>query len=301
MPLGCPYVPRRRSWPDLSIPKPTRSPTSTSARCFRLTATQSNSYLKVIVLGDGGKFLATRPDELSVHKTRSLSWLAQFVTQIVTTLRWEQEFRTDDIDDLGDFKAVIAEANDIDATFQAFRCPAVPERPEAVKSAVLDLCAAWMISWNSWRRRRMRWPLNGTFVLIRPNSTPTGPVASRRFSRTALSRTRRNTVSVPCVPPTKYISSTVAAYIPSATILTDADIQCGGYTDMRQSALPLETRELPNQKKRQSVPPKMVSDTAIHFLNLDIELLPVEAPRCESVCIARWPSSSLSSMDLAIS
>ena len=50
-------------------------------------------HLKVIVLGDGGKFLATRPDELSVHKTKSLSWLAQFVTQIVTTLRWEEEFK----------------------------------------------------------------------------------------------------------------------------------------------------------------------------------------------------------------
>jgi hypothetical protein len=30
-------------------------------------------HLKAIVLGDGGNFLATKPDALSVHKTRSVS------------------------------------------------------------------------------------------------------------------------------------------------------------------------------------------------------------------------------------
>jgi hypothetical protein len=52
-------------------------------------------HLKVIVLGDGGNFLQTRPDELSVQKTRSLSWLAQFVCQIVTNLKWGGEFKTE--------------------------------------------------------------------------------------------------------------------------------------------------------------------------------------------------------------
>lgn len=94
-------------------------------------------HLKVIVLGEGSTFLATRPDELSVDKTRSLSWLAQFVTQIVTTLRWEEEFKTEGIASLADFKAVIEEANGIDATFDAFRCPTDSEA-EAVKSAVVD-------------------------------------------------------------------------------------------------------------------------------------------------------------------
>jgi hypothetical protein len=46
--------------------------------------------------------------------------------------------RSQGINDLAEFKAVIAEVNDIDATFQAFRCPAVPERPETVRSAVLE-------------------------------------------------------------------------------------------------------------------------------------------------------------------
>lgn len=94
-------------------------------------------HLKVIVLGEGGKFLATRPDELSVDKTRSLSWLAQFVTQIVTTLRWEEEFKIEGIESLADFNAVIEEANGIDPASDAFRCPADSE-PGAVKSAVVD-------------------------------------------------------------------------------------------------------------------------------------------------------------------
>jgi hypothetical protein len=95
-------------------------------------------HLKVIVLGEGGNFLENKPDELSVHKTRSLSWLAQFVVQIVTNLKWEDEFKTEGIENLADFKAVIEEANGIDAPFQAFRCPDDSERPEAVKSTVLD-------------------------------------------------------------------------------------------------------------------------------------------------------------------
>src|ERR1035437_492683 len=36
-------------------------------------------HLKAMVLGDGGNFLATKPDALSVHKIHSVSWLAQFV------------------------------------------------------------------------------------------------------------------------------------------------------------------------------------------------------------------------------
>jgi hypothetical protein len=83
-------------------------------------------HLKVIVLGEGGRFLATPPDELSVQKTRSLSWLAQFVCQIVTTLRWEDAFRTTGIENLAGFKAVIEEANGIDPTYRSFVCPAEP-------------------------------------------------------------------------------------------------------------------------------------------------------------------------------
>lgn len=80
-------------------------------------------HLKVLVLADGGNFLATRPDELSVHKSRSLSWLAQFVSQIVVALKWEGEFKCAGVESLADFKALIEETNGIDPPFHAFRSP----------------------------------------------------------------------------------------------------------------------------------------------------------------------------------
>jgi|ERR1039458_9353914 hypothetical protein len=88
--------------------------------------------LKVIVLGEGGNFLPNRPDPISVHKTHSVSWLAQFVCQIITTLKWEREFRCEGVGSLADFKAVIEDVNAIDADVHAFRCPGDPETPDAV-------------------------------------------------------------------------------------------------------------------------------------------------------------------------
>ncbi len=78
-------------------------------------------HLKAFVLGDGGNFLATKPDPLSICKTRSLSWLAQFVCQIVTALKWEREFTCEGTESLGDFKAIIDELNSVDPSFYAFR------------------------------------------------------------------------------------------------------------------------------------------------------------------------------------
>jgi hypothetical protein len=44
-------------------------------------------HLKAMVLGEGGNFLAPKPDALSVHKIHSVSWLAQFVCQIITAVK----------------------------------------------------------------------------------------------------------------------------------------------------------------------------------------------------------------------
>ena len=79
--------------------------------------------LKAIVLGDGGNFLATKPDPLSVAKTVSLSWLAQFVCQIITALKWEGSFKCDGIENLADFKAVIEDVNSVDPGPHSFRYP----------------------------------------------------------------------------------------------------------------------------------------------------------------------------------
>lgn len=79
--------------------------------------------LMASVLGAGGNFLATKPDPISVSKSVSLSWLAQFVYQIVTGLKWEGSFKCDGIENLADFKAVIEDVNSVDPGPHGFRCP----------------------------------------------------------------------------------------------------------------------------------------------------------------------------------
>jgi hypothetical protein len=84
-------------------------------------------HLKAIVLGEGGNFLATMPDPLSIHKTHSVSWLSQFVVQIVTALKWEPEFKCQGVESLDDFKAVVEEVNSVDAGSYAFWLPVEAE------------------------------------------------------------------------------------------------------------------------------------------------------------------------------
>jgi len=93
-------------------------------------------HLKALVLGEGGNFLATRPDALSVHKTHSVSWLAQFVCQIVTILKWEKEFRCEGIENLADFKVVIEELGAVDPGSYTFRCPVDLKSESSVREFV---------------------------------------------------------------------------------------------------------------------------------------------------------------------
>jgi hypothetical protein len=80
-------------------------------------------HLKAIVLCEGGNFLATRPDALSIYNTHSVSWLAQFICQIVTALKWETQFRCEGIETLTEFKAVIEELNAADPGSYVFQPP----------------------------------------------------------------------------------------------------------------------------------------------------------------------------------
>jgi hypothetical protein len=57
----------------------------------------------------------------------------------VTVLHWEEQLKTDGMDSLAEFKSLIEEANAIDPTFQAFRCPTNPENASEAKSSVLAL------------------------------------------------------------------------------------------------------------------------------------------------------------------
>jgi hypothetical protein len=79
-------------------------------------------YLKALVLGDGGNFLETKPDLLTVHKTHSVSWLAQFVAQIVTKLGWQKEFRCLGVENLDDFKSLVESVNSVDPGSYTYRC-----------------------------------------------------------------------------------------------------------------------------------------------------------------------------------
>src|ERR1035437_65796 len=89
-------------------------------------------HLKALVLGDGGNFLATKPDTLSVHKTHSVPWLAQFVCQIITAVKWEKEFKCEAIENLADFKAVVEELNAVDPGSYVFRLPVSAEGQDSV-------------------------------------------------------------------------------------------------------------------------------------------------------------------------
>src|ERR1035441_4032599 len=93
-------------------------------------------HLKAIVLGDGGNFLATKPDALSVHKTHSVSWLAQFVVQIITAVKWEGEFKCEGIENLANLKAVIEELNAVNPGSYVFRLPVSTERQDAIPGQV---------------------------------------------------------------------------------------------------------------------------------------------------------------------
>lgn len=90
-------------------------------------------HLKALVLGEGINFLATKPDTLSIYKTHSVSWLAQFVCQIVTALKWEEEFKCEGIENLADFKAVIEGVNSVDPGPHAFRYPVNTEGQFSVR------------------------------------------------------------------------------------------------------------------------------------------------------------------------
>ncbi len=102
-------------------------------------------HLKAMVLGAGGKFLPAMPDTISVHTTHSVSWLAQFVRQIVTAAKRHDKFQCEGIGDLAAFKAAVEELNCVDPGTYGFRCPVDPRSPSGVREfgsrmdALLDL------------------------------------------------------------------------------------------------------------------------------------------------------------------
>jgi hypothetical protein len=104
-------------------------------------------FLKAIVLGEGGKFLVSKPDPISVGKTHSLSWLAQIVRKIITAVKWEAEFTCEGVHNFAEFKVIMEDINSADPGSYVFRLPATIETqgPSGVQEfarqtdALLDL------------------------------------------------------------------------------------------------------------------------------------------------------------------
>ena len=89
-------------------------------------------HLKVFVLGEGGNFLKTKPDPISVGKSHSVFWLAQFVAQIVTVVGWHKEFRCEGISNLDDFTTVVENVNSVDPGSYTYRCFVDPQEQFSV-------------------------------------------------------------------------------------------------------------------------------------------------------------------------
>jgi len=70
-------------------------------------------HLKALV-GEGGNFLPSPTDPLTLAKTHSLRWLAQIVCQIVKKVKWENEFKCEDVANLADFSALVNELEALD-------------------------------------------------------------------------------------------------------------------------------------------------------------------------------------------
>jgi len=56
-----------------------------------------------------------------------VSWLAQFVAQIITALKWENEFRCEGIQSLDDFKALVESVSTVDPGSYTYRCLVDPK------------------------------------------------------------------------------------------------------------------------------------------------------------------------------
>jgi len=89
-----------------------------------------------------------KPDAISIGKSHAVSWLAQFVVQIVTALTWEKQFRCEGVESLADFKAAVEAVSSVDPGSYVFRSPIKTASLESVHEfarrmdALLELLAS---------------------------------------------------------------------------------------------------------------------------------------------------------------
>jgi hypothetical protein len=70
-------------------------------------------HMKAVV-GEGGNFLASPTDHLTLYKTHSLRWLAQIVCQIIKKVGWEGEFKCEGVASLAEFSALVNQLEDVE-------------------------------------------------------------------------------------------------------------------------------------------------------------------------------------------
>jgi hypothetical protein len=112
-------------------------------------------HLKALI-DDGGNFLKSPTDHITLSKTHSLRWLAQIACQIIKAVKWENEFKCDGVSSLADFSALVSELEELDPVAVAVRprnrrpdgwVPPQLEPPNVIRfakklDALLDLLAA---------------------------------------------------------------------------------------------------------------------------------------------------------------
>ena len=76
--------------------------------------------LKLLV-GEGGRFLASPTDSITLSTTHSIRWLAQIVCRIIRAVNWEAEFKCEGISSLEDFSMLVAELDSLDPVSAAIR------------------------------------------------------------------------------------------------------------------------------------------------------------------------------------
>jgi hypothetical protein len=77
-------------------------------------------HLKLLV-GEGGNFLRSPIDHITLSKTQSLRWLAQIVCQIIRKVGWESEFKCEGVSSLVEFSALVNEVEIFDPVSRAVR------------------------------------------------------------------------------------------------------------------------------------------------------------------------------------
>jgi hypothetical protein len=95
------------------------------------------------VVGEGGNFLSSPIDHITLYKTHSLRWMAQIVCQIIKTVRWENEFKCEGVSTLAEFSALVGELERVEPVSSAVlsterdRCGGVPSHLQKSKIAEL--------------------------------------------------------------------------------------------------------------------------------------------------------------------